>query len=241
MPLPLLPRLSLRSCGATLAAGALLAAGSVPSARAGSFSLSDQSPSAVGLSFAGSAAMAEDPSGIFFNPASMGFLDGFQTESSYTYISSRRPTSPTKGSQLQSPPPGGGRSSAAATAAAARAGRASATRTCRPRCFDSERYGKFNLGIAASPCPSVRRSTTTRTGSAATSRCTRSLRTASTTDCRLRTATSSSASAAASTRSIPARCSPTRWTSACSATSRGIPGFAPGSADGSVRVWKART
>ncbi len=146
MPSSLLPRLHLRACGATLAAGALLASGGVRSARAGSFSLSDQSPSAVGLSFAGSAAMAEDPSGIFFNPASMGFLPGFQTESSYTYVSPRADFR-NEGSRYSfaganSPAITGNNGGGGARGASFGDTFLSAT------VLNSEKYGKFNLGIA---------------------------------------------------------------------------------------------
>ena len=61
-------------------------AGGVRSLHAGAFALSDQSASAISTSFAGTAATAEDPSTVFFNPAGMAFLDGIQTESDYTYI-----------------------------------------------------------------------------------------------------------------------------------------------------------
>ncbi len=142
MPLSLLPRLSLRSCGATLAAGALLAAGGVQSARAGAFSLSDQSPSAVGLSFAGAAASAEDPSGIFFNPASMGFLSGFQTESSYTYIKPQAQFT-NEGSHYSFGAPISG-SNGGGAARGATFGDTFLSATL----LNSEKYGKFNLGIA---------------------------------------------------------------------------------------------
>ena len=146
MSFPFLPRPSLRSCGATLAAGALLAAAGVPSARAGSFSLSDQSPSAVGLSFAGSAAMAEDPSGIFFNPASMGFLDGFQTESSYTYISPQANFT-NEGSSYVSAAGRGPFISGSNGGGGAR-GASFGDTFLSATLLNSERYGKFNLGIA---------------------------------------------------------------------------------------------
>ena len=146
MTLPFLPRPSLRSGAAALAAGALLAAGGVRSARAGSFSLSDQSPSAVGLSFAGAAASASDPSTIFFNPASMGFLPGFQTESSYTYISPRADFT-NQGSRYINPGLGGlpiRGSNGGGGARGASFGDTFVSATL----FDHEKYGKFNLGIA---------------------------------------------------------------------------------------------
>ena len=82
------PRFSLRACGAAALAGALLLSSGARVARAGAFSLSDQSASAIGTSFA-NAASPEDPSALFFNPAGMAYLDGVQTESSYSYIHPR--------------------------------------------------------------------------------------------------------------------------------------------------------
>ena len=141
----LLPRLNLRACGAALAAGALLAGGTGP-ARAGSFSLSDQSPSAVGLSFAGSAAMAADPSGIFFNPATMGFLPGFQTESSYTYIS---PQADFHNQNSRYVNPGlGGLPIAGSNGGGGARGASFGDTFLSATVFNSEKYGKFNLGIA---------------------------------------------------------------------------------------------
>ncbi len=87
-PLPR-PRFSLRACGASAFAGALMLAGGARSLHAGAFALSDQSSSAIATSFAGAAATAEDPGTIFFNPAGMAYLDGIQTESDYTYIHPR--------------------------------------------------------------------------------------------------------------------------------------------------------
>ena len=80
------PRFSLRACGVSVFAGALMFAGGIRSLHAGAFALSDQSSSAIATSFAGAAALAEDPGTVFFNPAGMAFLDGIQTESDYTYI-----------------------------------------------------------------------------------------------------------------------------------------------------------
>ncbi len=83
------PRLSLRACGASVFAGALMLAGGARPLHAGAFALSDQSSSAIANSFSGVAASAEDPSTVFFNPAGMAFLDGIQTESDVTYIHPR--------------------------------------------------------------------------------------------------------------------------------------------------------
>ena len=140
-----LPRLSLRSGAAALAAGALLAGG-VRSARAGAFALSDQSPSAVGLSFAGQAASASDPSTVFFNPASMGFLPGFQTESSYTYISPRADFQ-NNGSRYLNPGLGGLPIRGSDGGGGAR-GASFGDTFVSATLFNSETYGKINFGIA---------------------------------------------------------------------------------------------
>src|ERR1700722_7288068 len=47
----------------------------LPSARAGSFGLNEQSVSSLGSAYAGGAAQAEDASTIFFNPAGLALLD----------------------------------------------------------------------------------------------------------------------------------------------------------------------
>ena len=81
-------RTPLRTRGTFAVAGALLLTGGASSLQAGAFSLSDQSASAVGTSFANGAS-PEDPSTLFTNPAGMAYLDGVQTESSYEYIHPR--------------------------------------------------------------------------------------------------------------------------------------------------------
>ncbi len=82
------PRFSLRTCGASALASALFLTAGTHAAHAGAFSLSDQSASAIGTSFA-NMANPQDPGTLFFNPAGMAYLDGVQTESSGAYISPR--------------------------------------------------------------------------------------------------------------------------------------------------------
>ena len=80
------PRFSLRLGGASALAGALFLTAGHQSAQAGAFSLSDQSAYAVATSFS-NMANPQDPSTLFTNPAGMASLDGLiQTESSYEYI-----------------------------------------------------------------------------------------------------------------------------------------------------------
>ena len=141
-----LPRPALRSGATALAAGALLLAGGTRSARAGAFALSDQSPSAVGLSFAGAAASASDPSTIFFNPASMGFLDGFQTESSYTYVSPRADFQNNGSRYLQ--PALGGLPIRGNNGGGGARGASFGDTYVSATLFNSETYGKLNLGVA---------------------------------------------------------------------------------------------
>jgi long-chain fatty acid transport protein len=59
--------------------------GSRPAAAAG-FELLEQSAESQGASHAGTAARADDPSMLFFNPASMGFLPGNQVATSFSLI-----------------------------------------------------------------------------------------------------------------------------------------------------------
>lgn len=65
---------------ACLAAGAA-AAGCVGVATAGGFGILAQSGSALGSAFAGAAAVAEDATTVWYNPAGMGRLEGFQASS----------------------------------------------------------------------------------------------------------------------------------------------------------------
>ena len=82
------PQSPLRTRGFIALTGALLLTGAHHVAHAGSFSLGDQSASAVGTAFS-NAANPEDPSTFFTNPAGLAYLDGLQTESSYEYIHPR--------------------------------------------------------------------------------------------------------------------------------------------------------
>lgn len=138
---PLPSRFFLRVGGASVVAGTLLLAGGVRSARAGAFSLSDQSPSAVATSFAGVAATAEDPSTFFFNPAGMAYLDGVQTEGVYTYIKPQADFS-NKGSGYNfGEPIRGSNGGGGARGASLSMGYVTA------RVLDSEKYGQLALGI----------------------------------------------------------------------------------------------
>ena len=137
---PLRSRLSLRAGGASAMAGALLLAG-VRSAQAGAFALSDQSPSAIATSFAGVAATADDPSTFFFNPAGMAYLGGVQSESVYTYIKPQADFS-NKGSAYSfGEPIGGSTGGGGARGASISAGYLTA------RVLDSEKYGQLSFGI----------------------------------------------------------------------------------------------
>lgn len=69
-------------------------------AEAAGFALKGQSGTALGNAFAGASSAAEDPSYLFFNPASVGRLDGIQSNFTATYIS---PTSKLKESSYSQP------------------------------------------------------------------------------------------------------------------------------------------
>lgn len=60
----------------------------LPGARvdAAGFALREQSATAQGNAFAGATAAAEDPSYMFFNPATLGFLDGYRATAVLSYI-----------------------------------------------------------------------------------------------------------------------------------------------------------
>ncbi len=120
----------------------LLACG-VRSAHAGAFALSDQSPSAIGTSFAGSAATAEDPGTFFYNPAGMAYLGGVQTESVVTYLKphaefNNQGSSYNFGQPIHGSDGGGG-------ARGATIGSSYIT----ARVLDSEKYGQLAVGIGA--------------------------------------------------------------------------------------------
>ena len=139
--LPLPSRFSLPAGGASAVAGALLLAGGVRSAQADAFALSDQSPSAISTSFAGVAASAEDPSTFFFNPAGMAYLGGIQSEAVYTYIKPQADFS-NKGSAYSfGEPLGGGNGGGGARGASLAAGYLTA------RVLDSDKYGQLSFGV----------------------------------------------------------------------------------------------
>jgi len=64
----------------------LLVAACAPQAQASGFQLREQSPNAQGNAFAGISAQAEDPSAIFFNPATMTGLSGIQIAIGASYV-----------------------------------------------------------------------------------------------------------------------------------------------------------
>lgn len=133
-------RFSLRACGASAVAGALLFTGSASSLHAGAFSLSDQSASNVATSFANGAS-PEDPSTLFNNPAGMTYLDGVQTESSYEYIHPRAEFD-NKGSRYSFGLPISGSDGGGAPRGA------SITQTyLTATLFNSPEYGRFAMGI----------------------------------------------------------------------------------------------
>lgn len=78
-------RLSLAGSAAVLMAGLTLA----DDAQASGFQLKEQGGDGLGRAFAGSAAVANDLSTIFFNPAGMAYLSGNQASVDASYI---RPT-----------------------------------------------------------------------------------------------------------------------------------------------------
>ncbi|HYB09702.1 MAG TPA: outer membrane protein transport protein [Alphaproteobacteria bacterium] len=73
----------------------LVAMGSFQEAHAAGFQLFDQSPSGQGEAFAGAAAVHEDASTIFYNPAGMAYLDTYQAIAGVQIISSNFTFQPT--------------------------------------------------------------------------------------------------------------------------------------------------
>ena len=69
---------------ATLLSGFLLSGASA--VRAAGYAVLEQSAESQGTSHAGSAARADDPSTLFYNPAGMARLPGFQFSTSGTLI-----------------------------------------------------------------------------------------------------------------------------------------------------------
>lgn len=73
-----------RTAAAVLGAG--LVAIAAADARASGFQLAEQSARGLGNAFAGAAAVADDPSTIFFNPAGMTRLEGTQVSGTISFI-----------------------------------------------------------------------------------------------------------------------------------------------------------
>ena len=69
--------LHLRRLGAAAVAAALLGLACGEAAASG-YLLREQSAVGQGSSFAGATARADDPSFLFFNPAALGWLSGYQ-------------------------------------------------------------------------------------------------------------------------------------------------------------------
>ena len=78
----------MRSCGVrgTLLVAALAGAGLVGQASAAGFALIEQNASGLGNAYSGAAAVAEDASTIFFNPAGMTRLPGLQAVGAVTAV-----------------------------------------------------------------------------------------------------------------------------------------------------------
>lgn len=88
--------------GARLApvVGLVAAVGVAGNANASGFQLKEQSAEGLGNAFAGSTAKAQDLSTIFFNPAGMTSLSGYQTQTDISYIAPKAEFTDT-GSSLQ--------------------------------------------------------------------------------------------------------------------------------------------
>jgi long-chain fatty acid transport protein len=76
-------------------------------AHAAGFSLREQSASAQGNAFAGATAAAEDVSYMFFNPATLGLLDGYQALAVVNYIRPQAELSGASGTTALGSPIGG--------------------------------------------------------------------------------------------------------------------------------------
>ena len=174
-----------------------------------------------------------DPGTLYFNPAGMTYLDGVQTESSYEYIHPEAKFE-NNGSRYLNPAARRFADQLAGRAAAPRAVRASTRPTSQPSCSRARPTATFRWASGRA-CPLVSSSITTRTGSAGTIR-----RTANcappTTIFRPLTAGNSFPLARVSTRSIRARCSRRRFDFGLLGASLGVPGYAPGHNDGTLRL-----
>jgi long-chain fatty acid transport protein len=76
-------------------------------AHAAGFALREQSASAQGNAFAGATAAAEDVSYMFFNPATLGFLDGYQAMAVLNYIRPQSEVTGASGTTVLGTPIGG--------------------------------------------------------------------------------------------------------------------------------------
>src|SRR5229473_3789817 len=97
MPDEIVVRRLIKSAAATVA---LVMAATADEAHAAGFQLLDQSASGEGEAFAGAAAIAEDASTIFYNPAGMSFLNGYQAAGGIQFITTDvrfKPTQATTG------------------------------------------------------------------------------------------------------------------------------------------------
>ncbi len=143
----LTPRFSLRTCSVSVLTGALLLTGGSRALHAGAFSLADQSASAVGTSFS-NMANPSDPGTVYFNPAGMTYLDGVQTESSYEYVHPRAEFD-NQGSRYLNPGLGGLPISGSDGGGATRG--ASLDQTyITAKLLKSPTYGDFSMGIGVS-------------------------------------------------------------------------------------------
>ena len=87
-----------------IVAGALAAPGHTFAA---GFAIKEQSATALGNAFAGAAVEAEDASFMYFNPATVGRLDGYNTTVSFSYISPTSEFDNAVGSAADTTPLGG--------------------------------------------------------------------------------------------------------------------------------------
>ena len=79
-----------KSCGGILSVLAFaVSLGSVGDARASGYAIKEQSGRLLGSAFAGAASAADDASALFFNPASIARLDGYQVSGSLSGIFTR--------------------------------------------------------------------------------------------------------------------------------------------------------
>jgi len=92
---------------ATIVVAALATLAPSTSGHAAGFALREQSASAQGNAFAGATAAAEDVSYMFFNPAALGFLNGYQALAVLSYIRPQSELSAASGATVRASPIGG--------------------------------------------------------------------------------------------------------------------------------------